>query len=229
MKAIKFTFLLLSFITTAYGQNSLIIENLQAGPGDDAKIVIGLNNTNNISGFQFKIQVPTGLKVKEKESQFLGRNSDHVIYPKAMGNGEYMILCFSGTNANFTGQTGDLIEIPIEIPLSYNPGETFSMVFTETIVSSSAGIDIGSNHQNGLLTIIEGKNPDVAVSGITILQPNITPNAICNISWNVSNIGLSSAIGGWSEQVSLVSQTNGKRYIIGYSNYYNNLSERIEK
>ncbi|KAA5823693.1 T9SS type A sorting domain-containing protein [Algibacter amylolyticus] len=225
MRAIKFTLLLLSFITTAYGQNSLIIEDLEAASGDDTKIVIALNNTESISGFQFKIKVPNNLIVKEKEVSFTGRNTDHLIYPKRMGNGEYLFLCFSGSNANFTGQTGSLIEIPIEIPLTYNTGDTYDMTFTETIVSSSAGVDIGSNHQNGELTIIEGENPDLQVGAISVLQNDILPNAPYSISWEVENIGLSAAIGGWREQIAIVSQTNGKKYIIGNANYSNPLTE----
>ncbi|WP_405294651.1 T9SS type A sorting domain-containing protein [Algibacter sp. Ld11] len=225
MRAIKFTLLLLSLITTAYGQNSLNIQNLEAAPGDNAKIIIQLNNTDNISGLQFKIKLPSNLTVNEKETQFVGRNTDHLIYPKRLGNGEYLFLCFSGSNDNFTGQTGDLIEIPIEVPLTYVAGETFDITFTETIVSSSAGVDIGSNHQNGILTIIEGENPDLEVGEITGLTNDILPNAPYNISWNVENIGLSAAIGGWREQISLVSQTTDKRYIIGNAYYANALLE----
>ena len=225
MKAIKLTLLLLSFITTAYGQNSLTIQDVEAAPGDTAKIVIGLDNTDNISGFQIKIKVPNNLIIKEKEAGFVGRNTDHIIFPRRLGNGEYLFLCFSGSNSNFTGQTGDLIEIPIEIPLSYIVGDTYDVIFTETIVSSSAGVDIGSDHQNGELTIIEGENPDLEVGEITVLENNILPNAPYSVSWEVENIGLSAAIGGWREQISLVSQTSGKKYIIGNANYSNALLE----
>ncbi len=225
MRTLKFVLLLFSLITTTYGQNSLIINNLEAGPGENAMITIGLDNNENISGLQFKIKVPASLKVKEKDARLIGRSSDHVIYPQALGSGEYLFLCFSGTNANFTGQTGNLIEIPIEIPLTYIPGETYEMTFTEAIVSSSDGEDLGSDHKNGELIIIEGKTPDLKVETITTLQNDILPNATYNVSWNVKNIGLSAAIGGWREQISLVSQTNEKKYIIGNTNYDNNILE----
>ncbi|MEP5338340.1 MAG: T9SS type A sorting domain-containing protein [Algibacter sp.] len=223
MRAIKITLVLLSLITTAYGQNSLTINDLEAGPGDDANIIIRLDNTENVAGLQFKIKIPSNITVREKESQFIDRASDHVIYPRVLGNGEYLFLCFSGTNSSFSGQSGDLIEIPIEIPLSYISGETYELVFTEVIVSSSEGTDIGSNHINGELEIIEGKTPDLTVESITIAQDDILPNGPCSISWNIRNIGLSEAIGGWREQISLVSQVNGRKYIIGNTSYDNSL------
>ncbi|MDN3667366.1 T9SS type A sorting domain-containing protein [Algibacter miyuki] len=225
MKAIKITLLLLSLITTAFGQNSLTIENLEAAPGENTKVIIALENSDNISGFQFKIKVPNGLILKEKEAVFTGRASNHVIYPKALGNGTYLLLGFSGTNTNFTGSSGGLIEIPIEIPLNYQAGETYNITLLDVIVSSSNGEDLGSNHQDGVLTIVEGENPDLEVDAISVLQADILPNAVSNISWNVENVGLAAAIGGWREQVALVSQTNGKKYIIGYAYYNNTLLE----
>ncbi len=219
MKAIKLILILLIFVVKGQGQNSLTISNLEAGPGENAKIAIGLNNINEVSGFQLKIKVPQSLIVNEKQTVFVGRNTNHVIYPKALGNGEYLFLCFSNSNDTFTGQTGNIIEIPIEIPLTYNPGETYSITFTEAIVSSPEGNDIGSNHQDGELKIVEGKTPDLKVDNIFTTQNTITPSTPYTISWNVENIGLAAAIGGWREQITLISKTNGKRYIIGNTTY----------
>ena len=217
--------LLFSVVYQLPAQNSLIIKDLQAGPGDAAKIIIDLENKDTVSGFQFKIKLPADLVVKEKEAKLLGRHTDHVVYPKNSGNGEYLFLCFSGTNDNFTGQTGALLEIPVELPLTYTPGQTYAMTFTEAIVSSSSGQDIGSNHKNGTVNITEGKNPDLEVSAVTFSQTDILPNAKFAVKWDVHNIGKAAATGGWKEQISLVSQTNGKKYIIGYASYHDPLKE----
>jgi large repetitive protein len=224
MKILKLIILLFSLGAT-YGQNSLLIENLNAGPGEVTKIVIGLNNTDNVSGFQFTLKLPNDLIVKEKEVKFIQRNTNHVIYPKNNGNGEYLFICFSATNDNFTGNSGDLIEIPVEMPLSYTVGQTYNMTFTEAIVSSALGQEIGSNHKNGLLTIIEGKNPDLKVDNINFLNTEIVPGGKFSVKWDIENIGKSTAIGGWTEQVYLVSQSNGKKYLIGNSSYVPNLIE----
>jgi large repetitive protein len=225
MKLFKFAlFFLFSLHLPLFAQNSLVIKNAEAGPGDTSKIIIGLNNTDNVSGFQFKIKLPNDLIVKEKEVKFIARNTNHVIYPKALGNGEYLFLCFSGSNDNFTGTLGDLLEIPFEVPLTYTQGQTYEMTFTETIVSSASGQDIGSNHSNGVLTIGEGKNPDLKVGNITFSQNDILPNSKYTVNWEVQNIGKAVANGGWREQISLVA-TNGKKYIIGNAFYSNDLAE----
>jgi large repetitive protein len=223
MKIIKLLVLLFS-ITTAFGQNSLSIKNLNAGPGDEAKIIVGLDNTDKVAGFQFTLKLPNNLIVKEREVKFIQRNTNHIIYPKNNGNGEYLFLCFSATNDEFTGNSGDLLEIPVEIPLSYTVGQTYNMTFSGVELSSAAGQDIGSNHKNGLLTIIEGKNPDLKVGNISFPQNDILPNSKYTVNWEVQNIGKAIANGGWREQISLVS-SNGKKYIIGNAFYSNALAE----
>jgi large repetitive protein len=224
MKILKLIVLLFS-LSSAFGQNSLLVRNLNAGPGEETKIIIGLDNTDKVAGFQFTLKLPNSLIVKEKEVKFIQRNTNHVIYPKNNGNGEYLFLCFSASNDNFTGNSGDLLEIPVEIPLSYTTGQTYNMTLSEVELSSALGQDIGSNHKNGLLTIIEGKNPDLKVDNINFTDTQITPDGKFSVKWNIQNIGKSAAIGGWTEQVYLVSQVNGKKYLIGNSSYGQNLVE----
>jgi large repetitive protein len=224
MKILKLITLLLSF-TSIFGQNSMVIKDVAAGPGDEAKIVVALNNTDNVAGFQFTLKLPNTLIVKEREVKFIQRNTNHVIYPKNNGNGEYLFLCFSSTNDAFTGNSGDLFEIPVEIPLSYTTGQTYNLTLSGVEVSSPQGQEIGSNHKNGLLSIVEGKNPDLKVENISFPTFDITPNGKFTIKWDVQNIGKSIALGGWTEQVYLVSQVNAKKYLIGNSSYNQNLIE----
>lgn len=219
-----FTFFIF-FISNLFAQNSLKVKDLNVGPGEETKLILELENVTPVSGLQFKIKLPNDLLVKEKESKFVGRNTNHIIYPKNLGNGEFLFLIFSATNDNFIGNLGGLIEIPIEIPLSYLPTQTYSINLSEVVVSNNSGVDVGSNHLNGILNITEGKNPDLKVDNITFSGTSILPNSKFKLSWQVQNIGKSSAKGGWREQISLVSQSNGKKYIIGYASYLGDLVE----
>ena len=96
MKVLKFLLLLFSF-SYSFGQNSLHIKDLNAGPGEVTKIIISLENQNDVSGLQFTLKLPKELIVKEKEALFIQRNTNHVIYPKNKGNGKFFyppIVCF---------------------------------------------------------------------------------------------------------------------------------------
>lgn len=226
MKRLKFTLLLvLSFVYTIHAQNILTVKDAEAGPGDSTRIVISLDNVDKISGFQFKIKVPADLLVNVNAVRFLGRNTNHALYPKALGNGEYLFLSFSATGDDLKGQTGDLIEIPVQLPLTYVPGQSYGITFTENILSSAAGQEIINTPKNGSLKVIEGKTPDLQTGSITLVQNDILPNAKYTVSWNVQNIGKAAAVGGWLEQISLVSQTSGKKYLIANTSYSSTLAE----
>ncbi len=224
MKFLKLLLLVFS-ISPVFSQNSLLVKDIGAGPGDTAKITIALKNTDEVSGFQFTLKVPPSLKLQEKEVRFAGRNSNHIIYPKNNGNGSYLFVCFSATNANFSGTAGDLIEIPIEIPLSYIVGTTYPLELNEVILSSSTGTDIGSNHQNGLLTILEGKNPDLVIKNINLGASEIVPGKTFALDWEVHNIGKSTALGGWREQLYLSDNSSQKEYLISNESYIGNVTE----
>ncbi len=187
MKLFKLLFILLS-TSWLYGQNNLKIKDITAGPGDEAKIVLSLDNSDAVSGFQFKITVPEGLTVKEREVKYLGRGTDHVIYPKRISNREFLFLSYSAKGENITGNSGDLIEIPIEIPLTYSVGQSFDISFTENLLSSSAGQSIAVSTSNGKLNIVEGKTPDLAVSSISVQEKDLIPGALALIKWTTSKI-----------------------------------------
>ena len=221
MKLFKLLFILLS-TSWLYGQNNLKIKDITAGPGDEAKIVLSLDNSDAVSGFQFKITVPEGLTVKEREVKYLGRGTDHVIYPKRISNREFLFLSYSAKGENITGNSGDLIEIPIQIPLTYSVGQSFDISFTENLLSSSAGQSIAVSTSNGNLNIVEGKTPDLAVSSISVQEKDLIPGALALIKWTTSNVGNAATEYGWREQISLVSST-GKKHIIGNHQYDNSL------
>ncbi len=203
----------------------MTVNDLSTGPGALDKITIALSNSDPVTGFQFTLQLPNGLIVKEREATFVGRNTNHVLYPKNQGNGRYLFIGFSATNDTFSGNSGAIIEIPVEVPLSFTPGQTFDATLSDVIVSSSAGEDIGSNHQNGVLTIVEGKNPDLIVDTIRFQATEIVPGDAFELNWNVRNIGEAIAIGGWREQLYISAENSDQEYLIGTENFSGDVPE----
>ena len=213
----------LSLITLA--QNSLKINDLNAGVGNQATLTIGLNNTQEVAAFQFKVKFPSEVVVKNREAKLTSRSGDHALNSKYLGAGEYLFIAYSVSNQVFKLNSGSIIEIPIEIPLSYLSGQTCTVELKEPIVSSKEGTDIGSNHTNGTLKIIEGNTPDLLMESITLPSTNIIPNLEYSLDWKVKNIGNANAVGGWREEITLVSETTLKRYLISNEYYSSNLVE----
>ncbi|WP_345143954.1 T9SS type A sorting domain-containing protein [Flavobacterium ginsengiterrae] len=222
-----FIFLFLATFTQA--QNSLKVLNASAGPGEKSKIVIDLANADEVVGAEFTLTVPQGLLVSEKDSKIIeSRKGDHAIYVNIEKNNprNYHFIILSLTSTSFKGNSGTLLEIPIEIPLNYTSGQTHNLDLSSVVLSSKNAVDIGSNHINGKLTIANAQYPDLTISGISTAESVITPDGKINVSWKVDNIGDRIASGGWIEQISIVSDQTGLEYNLGTVSYNEDLGKQ---
>lgn len=222
-------FIFLFLGTFIQAQNSLKVLNASAGPGEKSSILIDLANADEVVGAEFTLTVPQGLIVSEKDTKIIeSRKGDHAIYVNIEKNNprNYHFIVLSLTSTSFKGNSGALLEIPIEIPLNYTSGQTHNLDLSGVVLSSKNAVDIGSNHVNGKLTIANAQYPDLTISGITTAESNITPDGKINVSWKVDNIGDRIASGGWIEQISIVSDQTGLEYNLGTVSYNDDLDKQ---
>jgi hypothetical protein len=222
-------FILLFLGTLTYAQNSLKVVNTTAGPGEESKILIDLTNTDEVVGAEFTLTVPQGLIINEKAAKITdSRKGDHAIYVNIEKNNprNYHFIILSLTSNPIKGNNGTLLEIPIEIPINYPSGQTHNLNLSSVILSSKNAIDIGSNHTNGILTIATAQYPDLTISGIISNESQITPNGKITLSWGVNNIGDRIASGGWTEQISIISENTGIEYKLGSVSYDGDLESK---
>lgn len=214
-------------ITMLSAQNSLQIPSVSASIGEKTKINIDLTNSDPIIGVEFTLVVPKGLIVYDKESILKQdrKGEDHVLFTNLDKDGNYHFMVFSYTNKVFKGNRGTLIEIPIEIPITYKDGQSFDILLKNVIVSSTKIQDVGSNHQGGKLLIKKDFSPDLEVSEVTTLGSEAVPDKKLTASWKVKNLGKKIAVGGWTEQVYLVSEINDQKYLLGSIFYKNDLNQ----
>lgn len=214
-------------ITMLSAQNSLQIPSVSASIGEKTKINIDLTNSDPIIGVEFTLVVPKGLIVYDKESILKQdrKGEDHVLFTNLDKDGNYHFMVFSYTNKVFKGNRGTLIEIPIEIPITYKDGQSFDILLRNVIVSSTKIQDVGSNHQGGKLLIKKDFSPDLEVSEVTTLGSEAVPDKKLTASWKVKNLGKKIAVGGWTEQVYLVSEINDQKYLLGSIFYKNDLNQ----
>lgn len=214
-------------ITILSAQNSLQIPSVSASIGEKTKINIDLTNSDPIIGVEFTLVIPKGLIVYDKESILKQdrKGEDHVLFTNLDKDGNYHFMVFSYTNKVFKGNRGTLIEIPIEIPITYKDGQSFDILLKNVIVSSTKIQDVGSNHQGGKLLIKKDFSPDLEVSEVTTLGSEAVPDKKLTASWKVKNLGKKIAVGGWTEQVYLVSEITDQKYLLGSIFYKNDLNQ----
>ncbi len=222
-------FIFLFMAAFAQAQNSLKVLNASAGPGEKSKIVIDLANADEVVGAEFTLTVPQGLIVSEKDSKIIeSRKGDHAIYVNIEKNNprNYHFILLSLTSTSFKGNSGALLEIPIEIPLNYTSGQIHNLDLSGVVLSSKNAVDIGSNHVNGKLTIATAQYPDLTISAISTAESAIAPDGKINVSWKVDNVGDRIASGGWVEQISIVSDQTGLEYNLGTVSYSQDLDKQ---
>ena len=219
-------FFLIFFVHITQAQNSLSIPDLKAGIGEKNKIKVELTNKEPVIGVEFTLILPKGLIVYEKESVLNQerKGDDHALFVNIDKEGNYHFMIFSYSNKTFKANNGPLVEIPIEIPVSYKEGQWYDINIKNAIVSSTDIKDIGSGHKGGKLIINKDSSPDLLVSEVSTRASELIPNEKITVSWKVKNIGKNIASGGWTEQISLISEKTGQKYLLGNVFYENNLN-----
>ena len=97
-------------------------------------------------------------------------------------------------------------------------------VFVQTDINNKIQETDESNNQlvtEEFIQIILPPYPDLAVSGVQSMKGSIVPGETLSIGWNIENVGDASAIGGWSQRISLVA--GQQRYTLGHVQYNDTL------
>ncbi len=121
------------------GVNTLFGSDLQASAGKTAVLPIILNNENEVKLCQFDLQLPTGVTVATKSNGKLNatlteRAESHSITGKQLTNGDYRFVISSMDNESFTGNSGTLLEITIDVPAAMEGEYTVKILNVELSV-----------------------------------------------------------------------------------------------
>ena len=82
------------------------------------------------------------------------------------------------------------------------------MVVKNVVVSDSLGHNVMTAFDNGSITL--ETCPDFVVSNIQMTSGDVSPGEQVSLTWEVKNIGARNSLGGWSEQITFVSDDTGE-------------------
>lgn len=216
--------LLLPFKAIAQDVNKLVVGNISGMRSTDVNLPISMENTNpNIVAMQFNVVVPEGVTLSMATNDFTleqTRCVNHRARGSACGGNEYRVMLLSPNNTPLKANRGNVFSIKASLASDalLNEGESYPIVVNNVVLSDSLGNNVMTEFENGSLTI--SPNPDFMVSNVAMTTASpVNPNDKIDISWTVNNIGSVPSLGGWSEQISLVSTTTGETTSLG-SMYY---------
>ena len=108
--------------------NTLCGSNLYVIPGAKVTLPIELTNEDEVKLCQFDLSLPAGVTVATKsngklDAKLTERAETHSISSQQLSNGNYRFIISSMDNDSFTGNSGTLVEITLDIPATMEAGE----------------------------------------------------------------------------------------------------------
>ncbi len=153
--------------------NELRVTDLIVKAGTSDTLFINLFNQSLVSGFQFDIGLPVGINPSAIGVFLTGRKADHVVMASEIDSGKLRVLSYSGSLKSFSGNSGNIIGIPIQVSAALLG--TYPVDISGVVISDSIGKSIGTGYKSGNITI----NAANGIKSIILLSEiNVYPNPI---------------------------------------------------
>lgn len=108
--------LILLCSTSAWGDNTLAIEDFAIAAGEEKDIDVKMYNDVTFTAFQFELELPEGVSVKfdEDEEEYCVARSNrllnaHNVVSQYQSNGAFKVMVYHNTNKNLKGNSGDVV------------------------------------------------------------------------------------------------------------------------
>ena len=194
--------------------NKLYIEPTDCPIGTTSRVAIQLDNQSEVVALQFNLHIPDVVRLADDMILSEERKAnDHTISVRNRGNNNYQVIVWSLSNAAFKGNSGTLIEIPLEIPEDLEIDKEYPFTFSEMVVSDRNAKNVLTASDPGSIRIVDGNGPDITAGNIQLTSDNFTPGGKVSITWTVQNVGGRATEAGWNEQVYLVDELSNEYYL----------------
>ncbi len=196
--------------------NKLYIEPTDCPIGTTSHVAIRLDNQSEVVALQFNIHLPDVVRLAD-DNMILSEErkaDDHTISIRNRGENNYQVIVWSLSNAAFKGNSGTLIELPLEIPDDLEIDKEYPFTFSDVVVSDRNAKNVLTASDPGSIRIVDGNGPDITANTIQLTSDNFTPGGKVSIAWTVQNVGGRATEAGWNEQVYLVDEL-GNEYFLG--------------
>ena len=139
-------------------ENALTLGNVTANTGTTVSFPISLTNKDEITALQMDLHIPTGITLAtdeegdvkiETSSRF---SNKHTVDCNKMADGSYRIICYSTKNATFTGNSGELFNVVLNIGTDFADGD-YEIMATSIELSDNTGTAHMGQDVKGTVTV----------------------------------------------------------------------------
>ena len=145
---------------------------------DNVVIPVNLLNTKAVTGFQFDLYMPDDVEVSTDEmgdfviNLLRSQVGLHNIYVKPLDDGGVRVLCSSKSNAAFSGNSGDVLELTLNLAGSLSEG-SYDVAIRNIVITDDYAHTYQSEDVSTLLTISNVLLGDVNSDGYVDLSDAI--------------------------------------------------------
>ena len=144
--------LLVSLTASAQASNVLSIPDVSLPKG--ARVLpVNITNADEVAAVQFDFTLPAGITLNGTAT-VTERGNGHSVSIMSVGANLYRLLLFAQPTAALAGTSGTVINIPINIPLPYEPGE-YPLTISNATLSNKTGASVAATVSAGTLTVTD--------------------------------------------------------------------------
>lgn len=182
-----------------------------------------LENINpKVVALQFEVTVPQDVTINTSSATAqpeILRTVDHQIRIVSLGSQRYRVMMVSPTNKPFRANKGKLLTLRTSVAstAALQEGDTYPVTIDHVVIADSLGNDVTTGYEDGSITL--EPCPDFTVSDISITSGDVSPEGSVSLAWTINNIGTRDSQGGWSEQITFVSDVTGETFNLTTMHY----------
>ena len=182
-----------------------------------------LENINpNVVALQFEVTVPQDVTINTSSATAqpeITRATDHQIRIASLGNRRYRVMMLSPTNTPLRANKGKVLSLCMSVAsaAALQEGESYPVTLSNVVISNDQGVNVMTAYEAGSITL--EPCPDFTVSDISITSGDVSPEGTVSLAWTINNIGTRDSQGGWSEQITFISDNTGETFYLTTMHY----------
>ena len=139
-------------------ENAIALGNVTANTGTTVSFPVSLTNKDEITALQMDLHLPTGITLAADEEgdariETTDRvSSKHTVDCSKMADGSYRIICYSTKNSSFTGNSGTLFNLMLNVEANVGDGD-YEVTATGIELSDVTGTAYKGKDAKGIVTV----------------------------------------------------------------------------
>lgn len=179
--------LMFSAVTTATAANTWKIADQQVKAGEQATILLQLNNTDEVVSFQMDITLPEGVLLAATPTLSADRTDGHVFNWNNKNNSAYRCVVYNTSNKAIKGNQGTLLSIPVQFAKGFSAGQ---IKLSQIVMADKKSQSLTSSTEIGTLTA--EKELKKIVLNVSGLEQVVNDQVAAEITLTTLPAGLSS-------------------------------------